>query len=387
MVFSKLISVDEALTILKDHSPKWAIVDTSIENSVGRVLAEDIIASFDLPSESVSVMDGYAFKQTDINGVLKVIGESRAGEPFDGEVNDGEAIRIFTGAILPKGADAVEIQEHADYQGARLKFTELSIGRTYIRPSGSDFKTGDILLGKGHKITPVDILALASANRATFKTYKMPSVAIIRAGDELAPVGSLIGYDKIIDSNGPGLRALLTSWGITVTDLGLASDNPDDIVTRFRNCNADIIVPIGGASVGDYDFMRTAFINEGFEIQFSKVAVKPGKPTWLAKRGHQLVLGLPGNPSSAWVCAHIFLKELIGIGVTRESFIAGAPLHKNGTRETYLRAKFSEANTVVPLGIQDSGLVTPLSSADILIRRKIKADKIEANDVVECIRL
>ena len=382
-----MILVDEALDILALNRPKTSTETRPLEQALGRCLSDNIIAPFDQPAFPVSVMDGYACRQADAEKTLTVIGESRAGKCFDGKINEGQAVRIFTGAVLPEGADFVEIQEHAKRSSDTVAFTELSEYRTYIRRAGSDFKKGQTLFSAGHQIKPATILSLASCNIPQVSVMKRPTVAILRAGDELNTVGSDLEHGHIIDANGPAMIALLKSWGIEAIDLGLAKDDPQDIRSRIESCRADLIIPIGGASVGDYDFMRQAFAEERFKSIFEKVAVKPGKPTWFATRGAQCVLGLPGNPVSAWVCAHIFLRPLLGLKTRHRTYILGVDLPPNSKRETYLRARFTETGHVEPIETQDSGLVTPLAATELFIRRRLGAPTTKAGDSVEGVEL
>ena len=381
-----MISVDDALNLLFSEAPNWETEIVSLEHAVGRYLSKDLTAPFNHPSFSVSVMDGYACNKADVGRKLTVVGVSRAGEAYGKSIETGQAVRIFTGAILPKGSDFIEIQEHARRDGETVWFNELSENRNYIRSAGRDFKKGQTLLKAGHQISPADILTLASCNLPNIDVKKPPSVAILRAGDELRRVGSALDRpDLIIDSNGPGMIALLKSWGFHAIDLGIAKDDLNDIRCRIENCKADIIIPIGGASVGDYDLMKPAFATEGFETIFEKIAVKPGKPTWFAKRNKQRVLGLPGNPTSAWVCAHLFLKPLLGFKHAKRYFPLAVDLPPNGNRETYIRACFTEDGSVQPLAVQDSGAVTPLSATELFIRRKVNAPSVPAKETVECV--
>ncbi len=381
-----MISVDDALNLLSSEAPNWETEIVSLEHAVGRYLSNDLTAPFNHPSFSVSVMDGYACKKADNDLKLTVVGESRAGKPFQPRLEKGQSVRIFTGAVLPEGADFIEIQEHAERDVDTVWFKELSENRNYIRPTGGDFEKGQMLLKRGHQISPADILTLASCNHPNIAVKKHPCVAILRAGDELRRVGSTLDHPGlIIDANGPGIMALLKSWGFAAIDLGIATDDLKDIRSRIKNCKADIIIPIGGASVGDYDLMKPAFVAEGFETAFEKISVKPGKPTWLARRGKQRVLGLPGNPTSAWVCAHLFLKPLLGFKHAKRHYPLAVGLPANGNREAYIRGQFTADGCIQPLAVQDSGIVTPLSATELFIRRKVKAPSVQAKEIVECI--
>ncbi len=382
-----MISVDEALALIDTHRPYWGTETIALHFANRRRLAEDIIAPFKQPRHSVSIMDGYAMRKNDLLRKVKVVGESRAGAPFEGQVHAGQAVRIFTGAILPEGANCVEIQEHAKLENDWLSFVEVSENRHYIRDAGSDFRKGDILFKQGTIVTPAIIMALSSANLATVQVERVPTVGLLRGGDELKPIGSVLNGETIIDSIGPGLLALFSDWSISVVDLGIATDDPSDIKARIHDCDSDIIVPIGGASVGDYDFMKGAFQAQGFEPIFRKIAVKPGKPTWFSKRQNQCVLGLPGNPSSAWVCTHIFLSRLIGRPINVKKYVSADDIPSNGNRETYLRARLKPNGTVSPLSKQDSGLVLPLTQANILIKREVSAPPVKTGSNVEGLTL
>ena len=366
-----MISVDDALALLDEHRPNWGEQSLDLSHANGCILAQDIIAPLTYPAHAVSIMDGYALRKSDRAGTLIVIGESRAGVPFEGEVKQNEAVRIFTGALIPNGADQVEIQENAIVdKGDSVSFAaSRTLDRKYIRPAGAGFKKGDILFRSGERITPAMILTLATCNLAKVTVKKMPTIALLSSGDELKPVGSKLNTGEIINSILPALTARLNQWGFDVIDLGIAKDDPNAIRDIFNDCKADIIVPIGAASVGDYDFMKPTALELGFSPIFSKVAVKPGKPAWFSRRGEQCILGLPGNPSSAWVAAHIFLYYLLfGVLPWRKAKLAETVL-ENGPRETYLRARILPDGKVLALPRQDSGLVTPLSKADCLLKR------------------
>ena len=383
-----MISVDEALTLLGTHRPKWGETRVSLSHSVGCILAQDIVAPLTFPSHAVSVMDGYALRKSDRNNSLTVIGESRAGVPFEGQIKPNETVRIFTGALIPNGADQVEIQENAVLgEDKSVRFTQRQANRHYIRPAGADFTKGDILFRTGERITPAMILGLATCNLAEVTVKKMPTVALLSSGDELKSVGSKLNKGEIINSIMPALTARLNQWGLKVIDLGIAADDPDIIRGKFEACQADIIVPIGAASVGDYDFMKPTAQALGFMSLFSKVAVKPGKPTWFSKREEQIILGLPGNPSSAWVAAHIFLYHLIFGTLPWRSVKLAEPVSANGARETFLRASILPDGSVMPLGRQDSGMVTPLHKADCLLRRPPNSDGLGEGETVQILRL
>jgi len=385
-----MISVEEALALIEKHRPDFGVEKIALQDANGRTLGSDVFTSFTQPAFPTSSMDGYALRKVDIGSDLAIIGESRAGGPYDGSVREGEAVRIFTGAILPRGADFVEIQEFCEVDGDKLSFTQVSKGRDYVRPAGLDFKKGDRLFEAGTRISPGVILALATANVASVQVKKMPTIAVLRSGDELKPLGSQLKTGHIIDSNGPGLIAILSGWGVDVEDMGVVTDDLEDIKTRISNCKADIILPVGGASIGDYDLMNRAFSEIGFKAVFEKVAVKPGKPVWLSYRESQnhgqaqIVLGLPGNPYSAWSCAHLFLAPLLGRALTWKTYQLTDGLPENGIREHYLRARRDANGGVTPLNSQMSAVLS-IAQTDVLIRRAPLADEIAARDKVRCL--
>ena len=383
-----MISVDDALALLDEHRPNWGEQSIALSQANGCILAQDITAPITYPAHPVSIMDGYALRKSDRANTLTIIGESRAGEPFEGEVKQDQAVRIFTGALIPNGADQVEIQENAVVKSSTVHFPSPRVlDRNYIRPAGAGFKKGDILFRSGEQITPAMILALATCNLAQVTVRKMPTIALLSSGDELKPVGSKLEKGEIINSILPALTARLNQWGLDVIDLGIATDDPKDIRAKFENCKADIIVPIGAASVGDYDFMKPTALDLGFSPIFSKVAVKPGKPAWFSQRGEQRILGLPGNPSSAWVAAHIFLYYFVFGVLPRRKAKLAETLSKNGPRETYLRARVLPDGKVLTLHRQDSGLVTPLAKADCLLQRPSNGRSLEKNELVDILML
>lgn len=382
-----MITVDQALKLLDENKPDWGNEQLPLGKITGRRLAQDITAPYSHPKAAVSVMDGYAFRMQDGDKTLELIGESRAGKAFDGQVLAGQAIRIFTGALLPKGTDSVEMQENAILKDARVSFSSLSTHRTFVRKAGSDFAKGDLLFRKGEIITPAMILALATCNMKTVAVKRAPSIALLSSGDELRPVGSSLKEGQIVNSISPALLALLTQWGAQLIELGIAKDTPEDIAAKLQNCGADIIVPIGGASVGKYDFMQSVAKSLDFTPVFSKIAVKPGKPTWFSKRQNQCIIGLPGNPSSAWVCAHIFLKRLIQGPQDFETGTLDHALTANGARESFLRGERLPNGRIQVLDRQDSGLVMPLSRATILIRRGVNALEIKSGESADYIAL
>jgi len=392
-----MISVSEAISLLTQHRPIWPTISVPLAESMKAILAYDIKAKVTLPPLAASAMDGYAVKLADVHqsgAKLTVIGESPAGHPFQGTVKTGEAVRIFTGGAVPEGADHIVIQENAEREGDTLTALFENDSPRHIRQAGIDFNSGDTILKKGTQIGPMHIAIAAAANHAALSIYKRPIVALIANGDELKAPGSDISKTDIISSNPAGLGALIRYWGGKVMDMGIATDSVEAIKTLIHKAkDADIIVPVGGASVGDHDYMRVAFKQCGLTSVFEKVAVRPGKPTWFGTMGDQAVLGLPGNPASATVCAHLFLRTLMGSQGTMTFTKARLTkaLHDNGPRETYLRAyaKLSETGQleVTPFPRQDSSLLTPLTKANVLIRLPVESGPWEAGELIDVLLL
>ncbi len=381
-----LLPYDDALQLLLTAAPLPRTEQVGILDALGCVAAEPITAPRAQPPAALSAMDGYAVKFDDscLEGArLKVIGEIPAGGAYSGTLKTGEAVRIFTGAPIPPGADSVLIQENADREGAILTVTTpLGIEGANIRPKAIDFAKGDTLIHAGEILTPIKIALAAAANRKTVLAQQKPRITVISTGDELVEPGGTLSPDKITNSAAYGIGALITSWG---GKAALANILPDDLNTAIPEikphiANSDVIVTIGGASVGDYDIVKPAFRALGAEMIFEKVAVKPGKPCWHAKiPDRPLILGLPGNPASASVCAHLFLRPLLAklLGQKanpsqRVTAKLASKLSANGPRETYLRGRGHIENGllwVTPDARQDSSLLTPFAGANVLIRQ------------------
>ena len=391
-----MISTAEALSIIRANRPMPDVVDTPLEDCVGAVCAQDVPAKVTMPPFDASAMDGYGVRFEDARKAgrtLTVIGEAPAGSPFEGIVREGQAVRIFTGSPMPGGTDHVVIQENVTRTGDDILLTTDAETPRHIRKSGIDFTKGDILVAKDARINPAHIALAASGNHASLPIYRRPRVAILASGDELRSVGSDLKPGQIINSNMAALKALITHWGGVPIDLGIARDNLESIAACIKKAeDADIIVPIGGASVGDYDFMKEAFSIAGFETLFKKIAVRPGKPTWLARKDGQCVLGLPGNPASAMVCAHLFLKPLLGAADAQTSRAKlDASVTANGPRETYMRARIHIDNTgaltVTPFPKQDSSLITPFVRSNALIKLPPNSGPWQSGDSIDILPL
>lgn len=393
-----LISVGDAMALIAAPAAGLPIETLPIGAVAGRVLARDIVSTMDQPPFRASAMDGYAVRFDDARtgARLELIGEAAAGAPFDRAVGAGEAVRIFTGGAVPAGADHVVIQEDVSADSGLVTINEAQAACANIREAGVDFRKGALLKSAGERLTPVDLGLIAAANLAAVDVFRKPVVAYFDNGDELVEPGAVLGDGQIVGSNRFATDALIAAWGGAPTYLGRASDDRKAISDIFeRSRGADALVTIGGASVGDHDHVRSAFADTGGDLVFSKVSVRPGKPTWFGTIGSTRVLGLPGNPASAIVCAIIFLRPLIaalsGQSATSNYVraVLSAPLKPNGARETYLRGKIGVDGkarlTAWAAAAQDSSLMTPLSQGNCLIRRAANAPAADAGALVDCI--
>ena len=394
---AKLISVKTALSIIHENSAAGSTLTLPLKKTVGHVLAQDICAHVSLPPNDASAMDGYAVALTNDHAegsVFTLIGEAPAGSPFDGTVGTDETVRIFTGSVVPKGANHVIMQENVDAKDGLVTLTKPISKARHIRKAGIDFKQGDQIISEGIRIDAFANSLLAAANHANVKVYKRPKVALLANGDELVEPGSPMRSDQIISSNPYGISALIKSWGGDIINTPISKDDPKVIRKQILACkDADIIVPIGGASVGDYDYMRGVFDELGYQELFAKIAVKPGKPTWFGTLGEQRILGLPGNPASALVCAHIFLKPLVerlgGLHTTSQKLVKAhtkIALNANDWRDEYVRARAEiddqGALHVTPYPKQDSSLITPFLTANCFLVRQADTPEIPIGGLV-----
>ncbi|MCT8974358.1 gephyrin-like molybdotransferase Glp [Microbaculum marinisediminis] len=381
-----LLPVEEALRRIVDGVPPRPAERVPLDDALDRVLAEDIAARRTQPPWDTSAMDGYAVRAADVATVpttLRVIGAAPAGHPFEGTVGAGEAVRIFTGAPLPDGANAIVIQEDTERAGDEVTVLESSgIGR-FVRKRGLDFAEGDVLLSAGRRADPRAIALAAAMNHADLSVHGRPKVAILSTGDELALPGSDPGPEKIIASNGFGLAAIVRRAGGIPVDLGIAADDRESLagaVAKARKSGADVLVTLGGASVGEHDIVQDVLVAEGLSLDFWKIAMRPGKPLMFGMFGASRFLGLPGNPVSAMITARLFLVPLIhalcGLRETQSGETnarLGADLGENDQRQDYLRAMSSidpdGTLVVTPFGRQDSSMLATLARADALIIR------------------
>lgn len=380
-----LISVEEALEHLLADAVPLPGEDVALADAVDRVLAEPVVALRTQPPFDASAMDGYAVRAADVASAparLAVIGTAPAGRGFDGAVGRGEAVRIFTGAPLPEGAETIVIQENVrDLGDGRIEVVEPARPGLNIRRAGLDFSKGDVLLERGRRLDPAALSLAASSNHAHLNVVRRPLVAIIATGDELLPPGSEPGPGQIISSNAYGVAATAHSVGARWLDLGIAADRKQAVAELVREAvaaRADVIVTLGGASVGDLDLVHQVFTDEGMALDFWKVAMRPGKPLMSGRLNDIRCIGLPGNPVASIVCSQLFLKPVLARlgGRThspdlREATL-GSAMAANDLRQDYVRATIrEEAGRLVatPFDVQDSSMLRRLADADGLIVR------------------
>lgn len=391
------VSVREAIEHLCDARAPEAGENCALDACLGRVLHQPVHARATLPPSDVSAMDGYAVRLADTRQAgakLTVIAEAPAGRPSHHTVSPMQAVRIFTGGALPEGADHILIQEHAERLGDQIRVVADQPRARHIRKMGLDFAAGDLLLAAGTRLGPAELAIAAAANHAGLAVRKRPKVALIASGSELHPPGSPLGSFGIANSNTIAISSLVRFWGGEPIDAGLAPDSIDAICKRVESAaDCDVIVAIGGASVGDHDLMRSAFRASGAEMVFERVAVKPGKPAWHARLGKVPVLGLPGNPATAYVCAHLFLAPMLVARGDAERVVQARLSHDlpaNGPRETYIRAYMTnqpDGRTVRVISQQDTALLHPFLGANCLVRR-MQGDTAHARgDHADCLML
>src|SRR5450631_4793568 len=396
--------VADALAAILAGAEPLAEEMVTLDAAHARVLARDVAALRTQPPQAMSAMDGYAVRAVDAANVatrLKVIGEVAAGRPFDKPVGKGEAVRIFTGGVVPDGADAVIIQEDTVAESGGITITEAARPGRHIRSAGIDFREGDVLLAKGIRLTDRDLSLAAGMNYPELAVRRRPRVAILATGDELVMPGSTPGPGQIVYSNGYALRALARAEGAETIDLGIAADTVDATtsgIRRARNAAVDILITTGGASVGDHDLVKQSLEQEGVTIAFWKIAMRPGKPMMHGRVGAMRVIGLPGNPVSSYVCAFLFLVPLIrslsgrnAIHHVRETALLGRDLTANDQREDYLRARLEAradgALIVTPVNHQDSSLLGNLAAARALVIRSPFAPAAAAGSACDILRL
>ena len=374
-----------------------------LNDALGRVLTQDVMALRTQPPAAVSAMDGYAVRAADVATApvtLKLIGEVAAGHPFDGKVGTGQAARIFTGGLIPDGADTVVIQELATRDGDNVSFDKPTAKGRNVRGQGIDFAKDQVLLRKGRRLTGRDLMLAAAMNHPRLSVHRRPKVAVLGTGDELVPPGATPGPGEIVYSNGFALLAMARSEGAEVNDLGTVRDRVEMIaaaVRRARDWGTDILVTSGGASVGEHDLVQRALASEGLELSFWRVALRPGRPMMHGKVGAMQVLGLPGNPVSSYVCAFLFLVPLIrrlagrdDVERAPEPARLGRDMPANDERADYLRATLNagpDGLVATPLPAQDSSLMAPLAEASCLLIREPNAPAAKAGSPCVILKL
>lgn len=372
-----MITVEEARQLLFGLVATMPEEQIALADAAGRVLMRDVKAERNQPPFAASSMDGYALKSAEVerHAMFKVIGEAAAGQRFTGKVGPGQAVRIFTGAPVPDGADFVVIQEDTDLRGDLLTITEEPGQKTNIRPAGVDFTIGDVVSAP-RVLSPEDLALLAAMNVPTVSVATKPQIALIATGNELVMPGETPGPDQIIASNSFGIKALLEKAGAHVRMLPVAQDTLSSLETAFGLAEgSDLVVTIGGASVGDYDLVAEASHRLGLEQSFYKVLMRPGKPLMAGRLGDAAMIGLPGNPVSAMVCGYLFLvplvKKMLGIQTvdpTLHHAILSEALPPNGPREHYMRARL-ESDGIRAFEDQDSSLLSVLARSNALLMR------------------
>jgi molybdopterin molybdotransferase len=395
MAMSVLLPVDEAQRRLFALAPPVAPETVPLPAAAGRWTSADVIARRTQPASDLSAMDGYAIRFDDLPGPWRLIGESAAGRAFPGTVGPGETVRIFTGAPMPAGADTVLVQEEAVRDvGAVLLAGEGPPYRTRnVRPRGLDFSEGDLLLRAGDQVTPARLAVAALAGHAALPVRRPVRVALVATGDELVVPGAGLAPAQIPETNRAMLAAQLAGLPVEILDLGILPDRLETITAAFAACDADLLVTTGGASVGDHDLVRPALEAAGATIDFWRIALRPGKPVMAGRMRDTMVLGLPGNPVSAFVTALLFVRPLIAhlagasSPLPRTTSVALAdPLPANGPRTDYLRAALVDGRASAA-AIQDSSMLRTLARADCLIVRAPHAPAAEAGDSVEILVL
>ncbi|MFD1788916.1 gephyrin-like molybdotransferase Glp [Sphingomonas floccifaciens] len=390
-----LLPVAEAQARVLALGTPLAIEHVALAEAAHRYAAADIRARRTQPASDLSAMDGYAIRHADLGRPLRLIGESAAGRPFTGAVGAGESVRIFTGATMPAGADCVLVQEEARAEGDIIHLSgegPAHPGRN-VRRRGLDFADGDVLIPAGAAITPARLAVAAIGGHATLPVHARVRVAIAATGDELVPAGQSLDAGQLPESNGVMLAAMLAPLGVDILDLGILPDRADALEAAFRAVDADVLVTTGGASVGDHDLVRPALEAAGATIDFWRIALRPGKPMMAGRLGRAVVMGLPGNPVSAFVTAELFVKPLVrhlagAADPSPPTLTAklGEDLPANGERTDYLRAELRDGAAFAST-IQDSSMLRTLARSTCLIVRPPHATAARFGDSAEILMI
>jgi molybdopterin molybdotransferase len=393
----KLLAVEDARARMLSAAAPLGVETVALEAAVGRVLAAEVTARRNQPPFDASAMDGWAVRAADTPGGLSIIGESAAGHAFAATLQPGQAVRIFTGAPVPAGADAVVIQEDAARDGETVMVPGVKPGR-HVRDAGMDFRAGQTLLSAGQRLDPWRLTLVAAAGMAAVDVHRRPHIAILATGEEIVAPGAEARSDQIFDSGTTATVALVRDFGGEPNLLPRVGDDEAAIARAVERAEADLVVTLGGASVGDHDLVKPALRRLGLELAVESIAIRPGKPTWFGRLADgRPVLGLPGNPASAMVCAELFLRPLVArfcgadAGLPMAMARAGAALPANGPREHWMRARLARGAdgvlTAAPFADQDSSLVAVFAAADSLLRRPAGAPAAEAGALVEILPL
>ena len=401
-----MLSVAEALARITAAFAPLPAETVGLTEALGRVLAEDVAARVTQPPTDVSAMDGYAVRAADVAQAsadaparLEVIGRAPAGGAFEGAVGPGQAVRIFTGAPVPTGADAIVIQEDTERDGDIVVVKESAAAGEYVRPAGLDFRAGAVGLTAGRLLSARDVGLAAAMDRPWLQVHRRPRVALLATGDEVVLPGDPRGPNQIVSSNGFSLAAFVQACGGQPIHLGIAPDDSAALKTLVEGARgADLLVTTGGVSVGEHDLIREALGEQGLEMDFWRIAMRPGKPLLFGRIGATPILGLPGNPVSSLVCATLFLRPAIAVMLGRETeaiapetAILGTPLGANDRRQDYLRARLETdaqgRRRALPFARQDSAMLATLAQADCLVVRAPHAPAAEAGEVVEIVPL
>lgn len=390
-----MISVDDTFAQIIAACSALPSTRVPIQEALGLTLAEPVTSQRAQPPFDASAMDGYAIHQADaaIGNTLDVIGQSAAGHAFDAPLERGQAVRIFTGGVVPPGADMILIQENVTAHNSSITITDVNAER-FIRASGSDFSNG-FTIHRGTTITAPLIMLLAAMNVPYVQVIRKPIVSIISTGDELVPVGSTPAPDQIIASNQFGLAAIVETLGGVARTLPLIPDDKAMLKTALKlSEGSDIVVFSGGASVGDHDLVAPALIDGGVDLRLHKISMRPGKPLMFGTKGTQIYFGLPGNPVSAFVCGHLFVSTAIRAmmgrsNVTPEFKTAplNTPLGAGGARTHFMRGKLEQDGTLTVFDRQDSSLISVLAQANVLIKQDIKSPAREIGDLMPYVSL